>query len=349
MVWSTLPLALTGLVGMAHAATPDEWAARSIYQVVTDRFARTNLSEEACDNIENYCGGTYVGLIEKLDYIQDMGFTALQISPVQQNIPNETIYGEAFHGYWPISLYSLNENFGTEADLKNLSDTLHNRGMYLMFDIVSNEMAYDIGNTTMTSSTYIDYSIFDPFNSEDYYDPYCPIVDWNNVTQYQNCWLSYEGVATPHLLTQDSNVTTVLNSWIKDLVSNYSVDGIRIDGAKQIDYEFFNPFVSAAGVYPMSEVDDSDPENVCFYQNLTAGLENYPEYYTIIDAFTDGDMSALVSMVSQVKGNCTSPQYLTNFIENQDNERFASYTDDIEVSVESYTLVSSLLTSDPAR
>ena len=53
---------------------------RSIYQVLTDRFARADQSTTApCDTgARLYCGGTWQGIIEKLDYIQNMGFTAVR-------------------------------------------------------------------------------------------------------------------------------------------------------------------------------------------------------------------------------------------------------------------------------
>ena len=326
-----LPFALAALAGVSNAATAEEWAQRSIYQVITDRYARSSDLGAECE-IANYCGGTYAGIVERLDYIQNMGFTALQISPINENLNQTTMYGQAFHGYWPQNLLELNLNFGTADDLKNLSAELHARDMYLLVDVVANEMAYDIGDANMTSTTYIDYYDFVPFNDAKYYNAYCPITDWNNVTEYQNCWLGYEGVATPHLAIQDSEVASQLGTWIKNLVSEYDIDGIRLDGAKQMVYEFIAPFVEEAGVYSMGEVDDGLASFVCNYQNMTAGLENYPVYYTIIDAFTAGEMSELVSMVSQVREACTSPQYLATFIENQDNERFASYTDDIAVS-----------------
>jgi hypothetical protein len=60
------------------------WKQRSIYQVVTDRFATTD--HEDCGPSDHtptdYCGGTWQGLITKLDYIQGMGFDAVWISPV---------------------------------------------------------------------------------------------------------------------------------------------------------------------------------------------------------------------------------------------------------------------------
>ncbi len=65
------------------ALTAAQWRKQSIYQVVTDRFARTDLSTTAqCTPTDQvYCGGTWQGLISKLDYIQGMGFTAVWISP----------------------------------------------------------------------------------------------------------------------------------------------------------------------------------------------------------------------------------------------------------------------------
>jgi Glycosidases len=197
----TLFLACIG--ELALATSNDEWAQRSIYQVVVDRFARSSDFNAPC-NITNYCGGNWAGLVDKLDYIQGMGFTAVQISPINKNLNQTTIYGQAFHGYWPQNLYELNEHFGSESDFKNLVSELHKRDMYILVDVVANEMAYDIGAGNMTSSTPIDYSVFYPFNKEEDYTSYCPIINWNNATEYQTCWLGYTGVATPRIKTTDS-------------------------------------------------------------------------------------------------------------------------------------------------
>lgn len=70
------------LVSYAAASTPADWRQiTSIYQVVTDRFARTDNSTTApCDlNARDYCGGTWQGIINRLDYIQGMGFDAVSL------------------------------------------------------------------------------------------------------------------------------------------------------------------------------------------------------------------------------------------------------------------------------
>jgi hypothetical protein len=56
---------------------PSGWLGRSVYQVMVDRFARPNNNNAACANMNDYCGGTWSGLEQKLDYIADMGFDAI--------------------------------------------------------------------------------------------------------------------------------------------------------------------------------------------------------------------------------------------------------------------------------
>jgi alpha-amylase len=185
----------------------------------------------------------------------------------------------------------------------------------------------------MSESTTIDYSVFTPFNQSSDFNAFCPIADWNNKTQDTTCWLGDEGVATPRIRTSDPVIAATLDQWISDLVQTYEIDGIRIDGAKQIESGFFPNFTQSAGVYTMGEVYEDNATMMCDYQNLTPGLENYALFYKIIDAFTAGKMKDLVSMISTMRQACQSPQYLANFIENQDNPRFASLVEDIAVCI----------------
>lgn len=113
------------------AASPAQWRSRTIYQLLTDRFARPDGSTTATCNTSDgkYCGGTWTGIIDRLDYIQGMGFDAVWISPVTKNVEGTTAYGEAYHGYWQQDLYDVNSHFGTSDDLKALAQALHGRGM----------------------------------------------------------------------------------------------------------------------------------------------------------------------------------------------------------------------------
>jgi hypothetical protein len=61
------------------------------------------------------------------------------------------------------------------------------------------------------------------------YHPYCPI-DWNNLTSIQYCWLGDTTVPLPDVNTQDPTVVSTYGSWISNLVQEYGIDGLRIDG-----------------------------------------------------------------------------------------------------------------------
>ena len=118
------------LLAFAHAATKDAWLSRSIYQVLTDRFASP--TGAPCGDLHAYCGGTFSALESRLDYIAAMGFDAVWISPVVDNAPG------GYHGYWQRNMSAINANFGSAADLASLSRALHARGMFLMVDVVGN-------------------------------------------------------------------------------------------------------------------------------------------------------------------------------------------------------------------
>jgi alpha-amylase len=169
---------LAASVRLGSQAGADEWRSRSIYQVVTDRFARSDDSTDSpCDpGLGEYCGGTWKGLTDKLDYIQGLGFSAVWISPVTLNLMQKTVNLESYHGYWQQDLHSVNPAFGTASDLRDLADALHEREMYLMVDVVVGNMAY------AGDPSEVDYSVLRPFDNEDYFHPYCPTDDGTNVT-----------------------------------------------------------------------------------------------------------------------------------------------------------------------
>lgn len=230
-------------------------------------------------------------------------------------------------------MYGINENFGTAGDLSHLSQALHDRGMYLMVDVVINDMAQAIDGP-MPDQT-IDYSVLQPFNDEKYYHEYCNITDFDNDQIAQDCWLGGgTNVALPDLDTESQEVTDMIGTWIKGLVANYSIDGLRIDAAKHVNNEFLPPFVEAAGVFTFGEVYSGVVNNVCKYQrdNLIAGLPNFPIYFPLRDAFTAGKMRALSELIADVADSCTDTSVLGTFVENHDLPRFASLVSDLALA-----------------
>ncbi|KAL4808944.1 glycoside hydrolase superfamily [Aspergillus unguis] len=300
---------------------------------MTDRFARTDGSTTHPCNLEEklYCGGTWKGTMSHLDYIQGMGFDAVLISPINRNIEERTVYGEGYHGYWIEDLYSLNLHFGTHDDLLELSQALHNRGMFLMLDVVINNMAYPLNGSNPT--TDIDYSAFNPFNEQSFYHPYCRIDDWNDYAQSQYCWTGDTNVALPDLNTEDERVQAILEMWIQQMISTYEIDGLRIDAAKHITPDFLRKFEATADIFMFGEVYERTVDIICGYQsNIMNSVTNYPIYFALLDAFTLGNINSLPDKVETMKNSCPSVTTLTIFTENHDNDRFASMNNDMTLA-----------------
>ncbi|KAL2868005.1 alpha-amylase [Aspergillus lucknowensis] len=299
---------------------------------MTDRFARTDGSTtQACNATEGlYCGGTWRGMINHLDYIQGMGFDAVMISPVIKNIEERVLYGEAYHGYWAQDMYSLNPHFGSHQDLLHLSEALHDRGMFLMMDTVVNNVAFATNGGN--PSTDVNYSSLNPFNRPDFYHPYCKITDWEDYPQLQQCWTGDDIVALPDLKTEDERVQNILGLWVQEMISTYAIDGLRLDAAKHVTPDFLTEFQKSANTFIAGEVYERSVDIICNYQKDISSVTNYPIYYALLDAFTQGNTDTLPNRVEVMKDSCPDVTSLTTFSENHDIARFASMKDDITLA-----------------
>jgi alpha-amylase len=168
--FKVLLLILSCVITAGKSATAEQWKSRTIYQVLTDRFARNDGATPGCSNLGWYCGGGYVGLTNHLDYIQGMGFDAIWISPIIDNRDG------GYHGYWGRNINILNSNFGSEANFVAFVNACHSRGIWVMLDVVANHM----GNLDTTYTQNV------PFNSSDHYHPFCIITDNDFATKNQD-------------------------------------------------------------------------------------------------------------------------------------------------------------------
>jgi len=207
-----------------------------------------------------------------------------------------------------------------------------------MLDVVVNHMAWK-GNPNLDA-----YSQFSPFDSSDYFHTPCLIsqVPDANISTLENCWLGDDVVALPDLRTESPNVASMLASWIEGLVANYSVDGLRIDSALNVEPQFFPNFLAAAGTFATGETMDGNASISCVYQaNSIGSILNYPIYYPLARAFTSsqGSFSELVADIAWVNRSCSDPTTLATFSENHDVARFASLTGDLALAANILTYV----------
>lgn len=89
-------------------------------------------------------GGDIKGLMNRLDYIQSLGATAIWLSPVFKNKVVQGPKGQesaGYHGYWVTDFTQVDPHLGTNADFKALVDAAHKRGMKVYMDILINHTA----------------------------------------------------------------------------------------------------------------------------------------------------------------------------------------------------------------
>ena len=91
-----------------------------------------------------YQGGDINGLMQRLDYIQSLGVTAIWLAPVFKNKPVQGPPGRessGYHGYWITDFLDVDPHFGTRTEFKALVDAAHRRGMKVYMDIITNHTA----------------------------------------------------------------------------------------------------------------------------------------------------------------------------------------------------------------
>lgn len=129
-----------------------DWDEARIYFALTDRFKdgdATNNENVDKTHLEAYHGGDFRGMIDNLDYLQELGINTLWISPIVDNIDfNKGLdfNGEqyAYHGYWAKDFTKLDEHLGDMATFKELIEKAHDKGIKIMVDVVLNHTGYGL-------------------------------------------------------------------------------------------------------------------------------------------------------------------------------------------------------------
>jgi glycosidase len=128
-----------------------------IYFVLPDRFENADLKNDRGaikgDRLKTgfdparkgfYHGGDLKGLTKRLDYIQELGATAIWLTPIFKNKPVQGPPGQessGYHGYWITDFTSVDPHLGTDTDFKTFVDAAHARGMKVYMDIIANHTA----------------------------------------------------------------------------------------------------------------------------------------------------------------------------------------------------------------
>jgi len=122
--------------------------------------------------------------------------------------------------------------------------------MFLMLDVVVNHMVttmpMNITASRFESPSKSSATDMTPFADMDDFHPLCFITDYNNQTEVEQCWLGDSLLPYADVDTEDPGVIGTLNNWIQEVVSNFTVDGLRLSTVKFVSSQFWQDFAREA-------------------------------------------------------------------------------------------------------
>ncbi|MBC7099197.1 pullulanase [Candidatus Bipolaricaulota bacterium] len=163
-----------------------------------------------------YFGGDLAGIMEKLDYLSELGITILYLNPIFDS-------GSA-HGYDTRDYLKVSPKFGTEADLRRLLDEAHARGMRVIFDFVPN-------HTGISFWAFLDVAVRGP--ESPYWDWYF-VREWPFLLGDGNAYEGWWGLGSlPKLNTAGPEVKTYLFDVVLHWL-DFGFDGLRVDVPNEV-------------------------------------------------------------------------------------------------------------------
>ncbi len=263
------------------------WVSDAVfYQIFPDRFANGDPDNDppnvapwgSTPTIWNFMGGDLRGIVQRLDYLLDLGITALYLNPIFLSSSN--------HRYNTYDYYRIDPKLGTMADFRALLDACHANGIRVILDGVFNHC----GRGFFAFSDVLE-------NGE-----HSPYKDWFHIKRFPvqaygegpaedyAAWWGFKSL--PKFNTDNPQVRRYLldvaRYWIRQ-----GIDGWRLDVPNEIDddafWQEFRAVVKAENpdAYLVGEIWTADPRWVQHFD----GLMNYPLREALL-GFLDGTLSA---------------------------------------------------------
>lgn len=185
---------------------PPAWTKDAvIYQIFADRFFNTSGDFPKIEDKPSLkCNGTLNGVIEKLDYLAELGINCLWLTPI---FPSPS-----YHGYDATDFFQINPRLGDAEDFRELIEQAHNRGIRILMDFVPNH-----------------WSNQHPTFIEARQNPNSEYVKWYTFEEYPEKYKTFFGVKTlPQINLRyppaRQHVLDAAQYWLE-----FGVDGFRVD------------------------------------------------------------------------------------------------------------------------
>ncbi|MGX4767504.1 glycoside hydrolase family 13 protein [Bacillus mojavensis] len=257
-----------------------EWAKSTVwYQIFPERFAngREDLSPENVlpwgskdPDVNDFFGGDLQGIVDKLDYVEDLGVNGIYLTPIFSAPSN--------HKYDTLDYYSIDPHFGDPELFRTLVSQIHQRGMRIMLDAVFNH----IGSASPQWQDVVKNGAQSRYK------------DWFHIHSFPVTEGNYDTFAftpdMPKLHTANPEVQRYLLDIALYWIREFDIDGWRLDVANEVDHAFWKTFKQAVSaekpdIYILGEIwHSSEP---WLRGDEFHAVMNYPFTEPMIEYFAD--------------------------------------------------------------
>lgn len=301
--------------------TPDFAKGNIIYHVFVDRFNRADgvktkrkyrLHESFSESPEvvsadgkyyadDFFGGNFNGIREKLDYLEELGVGIIYLSPIFKAFSN--------HRYDTGDYLKVDELLGTEDDFKRLLDAAHEKGMKIILDGVFNHSGAD-------SLYFNKFGTYDSLGA--YQSKSSPYYDWYYFKKFPDeyaCWWGCDNVPDLNKSNKDYRALVFGKNGVVEKWQKLGADGWRLDVVDELPIDFVNLLIKKIKSVNMDalvigEVWEDASTKVSYGElrpyllgDQLDGTMNYPFMNAIIAYVRDGDEKFFKDTVQSILEN----------------------------------------------
>jgi len=309
-MFRTLALTLT-IAASPVALAASSWHGQIIYQVMPDRFANGDLSNDFDTDradLRAWHGGDLKGLTDRLGYIKSLGATAVWLTPVYTQVRATQGGARGYHGYWPQDFRNVDPHFGTLNDFKAFTAAARSSGLKVMLDQVVNHTGPGAPLTYEKPQWFHNPATCLNLGNK---DVNCPIYD------------------LPDLAQERPDVRAFLFE-NADFWRSLGVDAFRYDAIKHVPSDFLRDLLkhdAQQGTFTIGEYYGADAGIIADYQKLGFhSLFDFALQEAMQGSIMGGGGLSTVRATLERAREVPDPDSVALFLDNHDVPRFANGT-----------------------
>jgi len=297
-----------------------KWAKEAIfYQIFVERFFNGDPSNsptpltkwEDDPTPKSFYGGDLKGIMDKLDYLEEIGINSIYLTPIFQSPSN--------HKYDIIDYYEIDNYFGDKALFKQLVQKAHERGIKIILDAVFNHCS---------NQCHQFQDVILKGRESDYHEWFFIEGDKPDYDQ-----MNYQTFATvpymPKLNTGNQYVREYLYDIVRYWTSEFNIDGWRLDVSDEVDHEFWRGFrkiVKAINPEAIIIGENWHNANPWLMGDQFDSVMNYPVTKLVADFFARQEITAKVfaerlsTLLMRYPAQVN--EAMLNLLDSHDTERF---------------------------